>query len=160
VINVICRDMYVTKIFEHFIDFFISFESIFFSKSTIYFCVYEKLTKSMQSTNGRPTGRTFVLLQWTHVHALGLIAVASKFVGICHRTANWFFRETRQLLTRCQRCKILLQSHVCLICTSKYFVRISCARCFCAIMMCYMMHLLFHYRIVILESRYAKQTLN
>jgi len=75
----------------------------------------------------RSTGHTFVLLHSTHVHALGLIAVASKFVRVCHRTTNWFFRETRQLLTRCQRCKILLRSHVCLICTSKYFMYISCA---------------------------------
>lgn len=74
----------------------------------------------------------YLPLQSTHVYALGLIAVASKFVGVCHGTANCFFRETCQLLTSCWRCGTSLRSHACLICTSKYLMCASCAtRCFC-----------------------------
>lgn len=66
----------------------------FFLKSITYFCVYELIDEDF----GKSTGHTFILLRSTHVQALGLIAVASKFVGVCHRTADWFFRKTRQLL--------------------------------------------------------------
>lgn len=111
-INVRCRDTCVTKIFGHYWAISYSALNQFFPQNLLLIFAFTKSWRNRcKLWVWRPTGRTFVLLHSTHVHALGLIAVASKFVGVCHRTTNWFFRETRQLLTRCQRCKILLRSH-------------------------------------------------
>lgn len=83
--------------------------------------------------------------------ALGLIAVASKFVGVCHRTANWFFRENASIVNEVPA----LQDTITKSCSLDLHLKVFRAHLVCdVILLRYYdtVHLLLRYRIVLFES--------
>lgn len=146
-------DVEICEDFRRFLIYFVlSFESIFFLTSITYFCVYEELMKSMQTLGYGD--------QRSHIHFVAVDTRTCPRLDCGRVEVRRSVPQNRQLVLQADASIVnevpALQDTITKSCSLDLHLKVFRAHLVCDAMFlrCYgAMHLLLHYRAMILESK-------